>query len=97
MKLINEIEKNQIDVLKTMGIGINMFTIKYQSSNNIVYNIDFEYEKIRYHLAICYNFDKNTISFQISDGKTFKDLKEEVVNDNFSENVIKYISKIVFN
>ncbi len=96
MKLTEQIEKNQITVLKTMGIGINMFTVKYQSTTNIVYNIDFEYEKTSYHLAICYNFDKNTISFQISDGKTFKDLKEDVINENFSENVIRFISKIVF-
>ena len=95
MNIIDDINKNQIDILRKMGIGVQHFSVGTHNDKGIVYSIDFDYDKF-YHFVCCYKFDTNRISYQISSASDFKSFSEDATYEEFSKKVIEYISKQIF-
>ena len=65
MNIIDNINKNQIDYLKSLGMSIINFKVTYNSEKSIVYNIDISLDNKEIHVVVSYNWDLFKSGIQI--------------------------------
>lgn len=97
MKLSDNIKKNQVDYLKSLGISIINFNVKSISNNNIIYDIDIETNKT-IHIVIYYNWLFNKSGIQIyTNEKIITESSNEIYSiDDLNEYVTKFILKKIY-
>ena len=98
MKIIDNIKENQIEYLKSLNIPIIKFNIKYHSDKSIVYDIDIELNKRKFHIVVNYNWDFNKSGIHIySEDKFMQNESAEIYNiDDLNKYVTNYILKNIY-
>lgn len=97
MKLSDNIKKNQVDYLKSLGISIINFNVKSISNNNITYDIDIETNRT-IHIVVYYNWFLNKSGIQIyTDKKIITESSSEIFSiDDLNKYVVKFILKKIY-
>lgn len=84
MKLIDNIQKNQIEVLNQMGLGIEKFETTYSFQYGIVYKIDIT----NIHISIFYDWKNNKVSLQFFFEDKYKQISKECFNSDELHSIV---------
>lgn len=84
MKLIDDIQKNQIDVLSQMGLTIKKIKVTHSSENSIVYKIFLDNS----YVSIFYNWEQQKVTFQFFLANEYKKISKECSNLNNLHSIV---------